>query len=180
MSALGPYLAACALLVAAGADKTLRPRSTARALAAFVSVPVGTLAAAVRFGAAFEVVVGLVAAARPSTATAAAVAATYAGFTVFSAFAWIRGGALGTCGCFSTPDTPATAGHVVLDAALAAAAACVAASGGQRWLPVLLGHQPLDGAALVAAALVTAWLSYLVLVPLARLHAVRREFSEPR
>lgn len=171
MSLLAPYLAACALLVAAGAAKAWRPADTARALAAGrVRLTGRRLVPAVRVAAAVEAALGLGAAADPRPATAAAVAASYTAFAAFVLWQRRRGGALSSCGCFATPDTPATALHAVVDAGLAAAAAAVAAGPGGA-LPTLLAAQPARGVPLVATAVVAAGLAYLVLTALPRLQA---------
>ena len=50
----------------------------------------------------------------------ALVAGSFAGFAVVVAFARHRGGAIASCGCFGTPDTPATLVHVAVNTGLAA------------------------------------------------------------
>jgi hypothetical protein len=171
---IGPYLAASALLVVAGAAKAVRPGDTARALAELVPVPQRALRPAVRAGAAVEAVVGLVAVARPGGVPAWLVAASYAAFTVVTAVARARGSALASCGCFGTPDTPATLVHVGVDAGLAVAGAVVALSGPARSLGHVLAAQPAHGFPLVLATAVLAWLAYLALTDLATLQAARR------
>ena len=147
---LGLYLAACGLLVVAGAAKVARPADTARALRA--TLPRFPRAAgAVRTAAAAEAGLGVVALVFPVAPLAALVAASYLGFAVVVAVVRRRGGALASCGCFGTPDTPATGLHVLIDLALAASAASVAAAGHPGTLGPLLADQPLHGVALVAA-----------------------------
>ncbi len=132
-SLAAPLLAASGLLVAGGAAKAARPHDTARALrAAGLPVP----ASAVRLLAGIEVVVGAAAAVVGGPAPAAAVAASYAAFTAFLTVALRRGWSLSSCGCFGEPDSPPTVVHLVVDAALALAAGCAAASGG----PAPLAH----------------------------------------
>jgi hypothetical protein len=84
---IGPYLAAAALLVAAGAAKVARPGDTARALATLVPVPLRWMRPAVRVGAAAEGVLGVVALVRPGGVQAWLVAASYTAFTVVVAVA---------------------------------------------------------------------------------------------
>lgn len=175
MSLLGVYLAGCALLVVAGLAKAWRPETTARALAgAHPRLGGRPLAVAVRTAAAAEAALGLVAAAWPRPPAATAVAASYAAFTGYVLWTRHRGGVLATCGCFATPDTPATALHAVVDAAVAVAAAVVAARPPGPDLPAVLGAQPAAGVPLVAGTAVAAWLGFLVLSALPRLQAARR------
>ena len=58
MVLIGPYLAACALLVAAGWAKAWHPDDTARALAPLLRMPPGTARRLVRLAAAGEALVG--------------------------------------------------------------------------------------------------------------------------
>jgi hypothetical protein len=175
MELIGPYLAACGLLVVAGVAKSIRPEDTARALG--TSLPLRRshrqLTAAVRIGSAVEALLGIVALAFPRPLPAALVALSYAAFAVFVAYARTKGGAIASCGCFGTPDTPATWAHVVVDSALAASAATVAwaSSTSQMW--TFLSHQPLLGLPLLAASALVGWLVYLVMAVLASLQAAR-------
>jgi hypothetical protein len=105
------------------------------------------------------------------------VAASYLAFAVFVVFVRLRHGALASCGCFSTPDTPATWLHAVVNLALAAAAGSVSASGSPDTVLSVLARQPLDGVPLIATTALGAWLAYLMLVGLARLSAVRRTMT---
>lgn len=172
-AALGPYLVACTALVLAGAAKARRPHDTARALVALrPGTALGPLSLGVRVGAALEAALGVVGALWPRPVPAALVAVSYLSFAGFVALARRRGGVLATCGCFGTPDTPATRFHVVVDLALGAAAVVVGGAGagsGAGDLVVLLGRQPLDGAPLVASALLGTALVLLALTALARL-----------
>jgi hypothetical protein len=122
-----PYLAAGLLLLVAGLSKTRDPLSLVRALrAAGVPVRAPVLARWVRIGAAAEAVVGGVAVVHPGRVVATAVAASYAGFTLFVLRALRSGSPLASCGCFGKTDTPPTPGHALGTAALAVAAALVA------------------------------------------------------
>ena len=174
MELIGPYLAACLLLVAAGAAKVAHPDDTARAVASVVRLPLRRLRAVVRTGAAAECALGLVALVRPGPVTAGLVAASYLGFAGFVAVARARGGPLATCGCFSTPDTPATRTHVALTLGFAVSAAAVAAGVPAGWITHALGGQPWRGVPVVLLAGLCAWLAYLAMTRLAQVGAARR------
>jgi hypothetical protein len=171
---MGPYLAACTLLLVAGVTKVARPMDTARAVVAVVPLPLRAGRALVRVGAAAEAVLGAVALAHPSPPVAGLVALSYLGFAAFVALARARGGPLATCGCFGTPDTPATRTHIVVTVAFAASAAVVAASGLSGWLPTLLAGQPWHGVPLALLGLLCAWMAYLAMGRLAEVGAARR------
>lgn len=175
-AALGPYLAACALLVGGGVAKAARPGDTARAVAGMAGIPVAAMRAVVRVGAGAEAVLGMIGLLAPTAPVAACVAASYAGFAAFVAVARRRGGVLATCGCFGNPDTPPTRLHVVLDVALAVAGALVAAGSTHHGAAAtwhVLAPQPLAGVPLAAGALLAGGLAYLVMVGLARLTSLR-------
>jgi hypothetical protein len=174
MELIGLYLVACLLLVAAGAAKAVRPDDTARALSAVVPLGEGRLRPVVRTGSVLEAGLGAAALAFPRTGLAAAVAASYLLFAVFVAVARRRGGAIASCGCFGTPDTPATGLHVVVDLVLAASASWVAAAALGGSLASVLAAQPLHGAPLLAVSALGAWLTYLTVSVLASLQAARR------
>ena len=174
MELIGPYLAACALLVVAGAAKAASPADTARAVVAVVPVPPAVGRTAVRVGALVEAVVGTAGIVRPSPVTAGLVAAFYLGFAAFVAVVLARGGPLASCGCFGKPDTPATRLHVVVNLGLAGSAAAVAATVPSQWLPSLLAAQPWGGLPLVLLSLLLAFLAFLALARLAELGAARR------
>jgi hypothetical protein len=172
---IGPYLVACFLLVAAGAVKVARPDGTARALAGLPAnrLPVRWVARLVRVGAALELALGLAALALPRPPLAWLVAASYAAFAATVAYVRSTGGALASCGCFGTPDTPATGLHLVVDLVLCASAAMVALAHPAGSLPAVLAHQPAGGAPLLAASAMAAWLAYLAVSRLADLQAAR-------
>ena len=171
---MGPYLAACVLLVVAGVAKVARPMDTARAVVAVVPMPLRAGRALVRAAAAAEAVLGAVALVHPSRPLAGLVALSYLGFAGFVTLARARGGPLASCGCFGTPDTPATRTHVVVTLAFAVSALVVAAAGLSGWLPTVLARQPWHGAPLVLLGLLCAWLAYLAMGRLAELGAARR------
>ena len=172
MSFLGPYLTACALLIAGGLLKAFRPQDTARALR--LPVPL------VRAAAAAEAVVGAAALLRPSSVTATAVAASYAGFAVYVARLRRSGGALATCGCFGEPDTAPTAAHVAVDVALAAATVAVALDTHAHAVWHVLAAEPGNGVPLAFVSVTCTVLAFGVLSHLGRLEGARRLFQETR
>jgi hypothetical protein len=186
MELMGVYLVGCILLVCAGAIKTLRPDDTARALAPLVPARLTSyiqfrqMRVIIRLVAVFEAGLGITAAALPRPVLAGSVAASYLVFAGVVALARSRGGPLASCGCFGTPDTPATVLHAAADLVLALAALGVAVSApSDDTLLSFLGHQPLHGAPLLLLAGVGAWLTYLVLSMLAALQAARVAVGSP-
>jgi len=177
---MGPYLVACTLLMVAGVAKALRPADTARAVSAVIPVRLAVAAPLVRIGAATEGVLGTVGLLHPSAWAASAVAASYLLFAGFVVVVLTRGGPLASCGCFGTPDTPATRLHVVVDLVLAAAALVVAVRVPAGWLPALLAAQPWHGVPLVMASVLGAWVAALAMTRLAVLGAVRRQVGITR
>jgi hypothetical protein len=174
MELIGVYLMACALLAVAGVAKAVRPDDTARALATATGVRLGPVRAAVRVGAVVEAGVGIAALVVPRPWSAGLVALSYAGFAVFVAYARSTGGAIASCGCFGTPDTPATRVHAVINAALAVSATAVAWSVSTSGTVVgILSHQPGRGVPLVIVSGLGAWLVYLAISVLASLQAAR-------
>ena len=174
MSALGPYLVACATLAVAGVAKSRRPDDTARAVVALVpGLPRRVAAGGVRVAAALEAALGCAAALQPRPALVTAVAASYLAFAGFVAFARARGGVLASCGCFGTPDTPATRLHVVLNLFLAGAAALLALRHPGGSVFALLQRQPLSGGPLIGAAGAGTALVIVAMTSLPRLGAVR-------
>ena len=155
----GPYLAAAALLVAAGGAKLLDPAPLVRALRS-VGLPVPALL--VRVGASVELVLGLVAAATGSRVAAAAVALSYAAFSAFVVVALRTGGVLASSGCFGKADTPPTRTHVAVTAGFALTAAAVALRP-LGALPELLAASPGHGLPLLVATAAVAATAYLVL-----------------
>jgi len=171
---IGPYLAACLLLMAAGTAKAVRPTDTARAVAAVVPLALAPTRALVRAGAVAKAVIGAVALVHPSPVAAALVAASFSGFAAFVTVVLARGGPLASCGCFGRPDTPATKLHVVVNVLLAASAAAVAATVAPAWLPTVVRDQPWRGVPVVLLSALCAWLVYLAFSRLAELGAARR------
>ncbi len=161
-----PYVAAALLLVVAGVAKAMEPLPLARALR-IAGFPVRgpALSPLVRIGATAEAVIGGAAVVAPHLITAALLAASYAAFTAFVVRALRSGSPLATCGCFGGADTPPTAVHAVVTAALAAVAVVVALS------PTGLALTP----ALLVLIGVLAYLVYLTLavLPLVSRRATR-------
>ena len=174
MELIALYLVACILLVAAGTAKAVHPTDTARALATFMSQPLVRIRPIVRFGSVAEATLGCIAILVPRPGPAGLVALSFAGFAVVIASARHKGGAISSCGCFGTPDTPATMLHVVVNIGLALAAASVAVAGPTGSIVSILARQPGHGLPLVVASAVCAWLTYLAISVLAELQAVRR------
>ena len=128
----------------------------------------------VRLGSVAEAVLGMVALSIPSAGSAWLVALSYAGFAIVVAYARSKGGAIASCGCFGTPDSPATMVHVVVDAGLAVSAAVVAIASPSGSILSILSRQPGHGVPLIVVSALCAWLTYLVLSVLTRLQSVRR------
>jgi methylamine utilization protein MauE len=133
------------VLLVAGAAKVADPSRTAGALRArgWPSSP-----AMVRVGAVAELLVGAGALVVGGPVLAGLVAVSYLAFALFVAAALTSGTPIGTCGCLGRADTPPTARHVVVDAALAAGALAAAATNADPLLDA--------GVAELAAALVLA------------------------
>jgi hypothetical protein len=168
----GPYAAAAALLVVAGAPKTVKPGTTVLALR---SVRMPAASWLVRVLGAAEVVIGTAALTVGGRAPAALVALSYAGFAAFVALAMARGGVLSSCGCFGKPDTPPTRLHLTMNllaAGLAAAVATAPAAG----LPAVVADQPLAGVPFLMLTATCVWFAYLALaeLPTLRPQAARR------
>jgi hypothetical protein len=174
MELIGVYLMACGLLAVAGVTKAVRPDDTARALAVALPLPLRAVRALVRMGSVAEAALGITALLMPRPWSAALVAASYVIFAVFVAYARSTGGAIASCGCFGTPDTPATLLHVVVNAALALSAAVMAWSASSSGtIAGILGPQPDHGIPLVVVSALGAWLVYLAISVMAALQAAR-------
>jgi energy-converting hydrogenase Eha subunit C len=170
---IGPYLIACGLLVLAGLSKAARPGNTVRALAQVFPYP-RLVAAVVPILAVGELTLGAAAIVWPIPVFAAAVSASYVGFAGFVVVIRLRHGALSSCGCFGTPDTPATWLHVVINVFLAASSAVIALDEPVGNIVTVLRSQPLHGIPLLLAVGVGMWLVVLAFSSLAQLTAVRR------
>jgi hypothetical protein len=174
MELIGLYLVGCALLILAGAAKMIRPGDTARALSAVLPLPLVRTTTLVRVGATAEAALGVVALAYPRTWTAGLVALSYAAFATFVLLARAKGGPIASCGCFGTPDTPATLLHVVINVGLALAAIVVAVAAPSGTIVSVLSAQPLHGLPLVLVSALCVWLTFLAISVLGALQAARR------
>ncbi len=174
MELIGLYLVACGLLVAAGVAKAIRPDDTARALAGLFGVPVAGMRIIVRIGSVVEAALGAFALLVPRPASAGLVALSYATFAITVAYARSKGGAIASCGCFGTPDTPATTLHAILNAGLATSAAAMAIAAPTRPMVAILSAQPAHGLPLIAVSALCGWLVYLAISVGARLEGARR------
>lgn len=179
MELIGPYLAACALLLVAGAAKAHRPDDTGRAVAQVLGGSSSRMSWVVRIGAAGEIALGAASLVYVGPALAGAVAVSYVGFAGFVVLARRRGGPLASCGCLGTPDTAPTGLHVVVDLGLAASAAWVAAGGSSSWTVSLLARQPWHGVPLVLVSSVCAGLAALALSSSGRLTGARQVLANP-
>jgi hypothetical protein len=149
---LSAVLGAGALvLLVAGAAKVADPTRTAGALAA-LGWP--SSARLVRAGAAAELLVGAGALVVGGPVLAALVALSYLAFALFVIVALTSGTPIGSCGCIGRADTPPTALHVVVDAALAAGALLAAGMSSEPALTA--GAAELAGAVALAAAAIVA------------------------
>jgi hypothetical protein len=171
---IGPYLVGCALLMVAGAAKFLHPGDTARALAMVLPLSTRALTTVVRWGALAELALGGVAVVFPGPVPATLVGASYVGFAVFVWRARAAGGPVATCGCFGTPDTPASGLHALLDAGIGAAAVAVAVARHHGTITSVLAHQPFHAVPLLLASAASTWLVALAMSGLPRLRAARR------
>jgi hypothetical protein len=174
MELIGLYLVGCALLVLAGTAKMFRPDDTARALAAVVPLSLARTRNVVRVGATAEAALGVVALAYPRTVTAGLVALSYAAFAAFVLLARAKGGPIATCGCFGTPDTPATLLHVAINLGLALAATAVAVAAPSGTIVSVLSTQPFHGLPLVVVSALCVWLTFLAISVLGGLQAARQ------
>lgn len=160
----GPYLGAALLLVGAGAAKAWRPVPTAGVLRQ-AGIPAGT--ALVRAGAAVEVLVGM-GALTGSRWASLGLCLSYLASSMFVLAALRAGSPVSSCGCFGKADVAPTGGHLGLNLAALGVAAWAA-----RPHPSVvgaLGDQPLAAAAILLAALAAAYLAYLAMTALPRLH----------
>ena len=154
-----PFFVASALLALAGGAKLARPEPTMGALRS-VGLPSSRLVAlALGTG---EVLIGSIALIVGGAAVAWLVAASYLGFAGFVVVALRKGGAVASCGCFGTDDSPPTTVHLVLNllAAITASGAAVADLGG---IPDVIGDQPAFGLPFVGFVLLGTWFAYLAL-----------------
>lgn len=175
----GPFLAASALLVLAGAPKVLDPQPLLRALRSVgVAGPTvrGRLLSGgvVRVLAVVESSAGVAGLLAPSRVTAVLVVAAYVVFSGFLVLALRRGGVVTSCGCFGKADTPATRTHLALTVllALAALAVLLAPPAGPVWTSATSTATTL---VLLGQAALLTYLAYVVMavLPLVTSRAVR-------
>lgn len=163
----GPYVAACALLLIAGARKVVTPRPGATAMAAAgMRVP---HAAVVAVGA-FEVGTGVAGVAIGGRA-ALLVAVVYLALGVFALRLLLRAPAT-PCACLGSSTATVSRAHVIVNAAAVGVAAAAAAGGS----PVaLFAHRPVAGAVFVALVACCVQLLALALDALPMLAATVKE-----
>ena len=149
-----PFLAAVALLAAAGVAKLWRPDDTAGALRV-AGLP--SHRRLVQAGAIVEVVIGLGAVTAPGPLTGGLVAVAYLGFTGFVATALVKKWPLASCGCFGRQDARPGFWHLLLDAGATAAAVLWAIRA-----PAHLGSLFVRNPALGLTGVVIAGLAYAV------------------
>jgi hypothetical protein len=165
-----PWFAACGVLVVAGVAKLRRPEPTVGALRA-AGFPTST-AAVLGLGLG-EIALGALGIAAGWRPVAAAVTVIYAAFAGFVVATRRRGGALQTCGCFGSPDVPATGLHVVVNVLAAVVAGFVAVTGDAATLAGVL-HEGGRGAVLLGLAALATLEVVVVLAVLPLLQAHRR------
>jgi Methylamine utilisation protein MauE len=163
----GPFVAACALLVVAGAGKVLHPRP-ARVAAGAAGLPASG-SAVVGFGL-VEVVAGGAGVVLGGPA-ALAVAACYLALT-FVALRLLRRAPSTPCACLGSPKATVTRAHVAVD--LAAAGVAIAAVPGGSPFAALSGSWPARAAFVVLVACCVQ-LAVLVLEALPDLSAATEE-----
>lgn len=157
------FFIAAALLILSGGSKIYDPAPTAGALAA-AGIPGGN-------GAAYILGLAEIAAALTGTVlggwASLSVAAIYAAFAAFVAYALLRRIPLQSCGCFGKRDTPPTWGHLTFNLLSAGAAVGVAATSTH---PIdVLSRQPLWGLPYLGFVALGVWVVYLLLTELPRL-----------
>jgi hypothetical protein len=167
MSALaGPLAAMAALLAVGGAMKVRQPANTVKALKA-AGLPASE--AAVRLGAAAELVIGVGTLVIEGPVFPALLALSYAAFTGFVAYALSKHTPLDTCGCFGTPDTPPTGLHLLITASAAGVGAAAAVT--DTSVADVIADQPWAGIPFAVVSLLIAYLAYLVIAVLPRTKA---------
>ncbi len=163
------HIAAISLVVA-GALKVRNPAPTVAALAGvWSSVRTGHV---ITIGVA-EIASGVAVCVAGGSAAALSLALLYASFAGFVAVALWRQGDAARCGCFGVPDAPPSRLHVVMNAAIAVAAAAMAASGPPS-LPTTVADQPIWGVPYLILLGAGATTLFLIVDRLPRLHAAAR------
>ena len=167
----GPFLAISALLAAAGVMKVLRPRYTAGALR-ISHLPANE--SLVRLLGVAELAVGIGAIVTGSPYWAMGVGVSYLGFAGFVVFALRSGAPISSCGCFGSPDTPPSVGHVVLNTMAAVVAVAVAIRPVGPWVG-LSGLDIGTGAAFLLFSGATVYLLYAIVNVLPQRSSTQRE-----
>lgn len=162
---VGPFYVVAALLLVSGVAKMADPSSTEGALRS-VGLPAPRSTGRV-IGVA-EIVIGILAVVVGGSAMALLVAAAYLSFAGFIVLALSRKGAVSSCGCLGSADTPPTWAHLVLNVA-ATAIAAIAAISAPPGMATAIAEQPAAGTIFIAFVVLGAWFGYLVLAALPRL-----------
>ncbi len=142
MSVLSAPVAVLATVVAFAACAKLHDPSTTTGALRANGIPAGD--AVVRFGAMLEFVVAASVLVTGARVALAALAASYAGFTVFVVVALRRDRPLATCGCVGRADSPPSRVHVALDALAAAVVATAAVRGVDAPVRILTSVTPME------------------------------------
>ncbi|MGI9022140.1 MAG: MauE/DoxX family redox-associated membrane protein [Acidimicrobiales bacterium] len=165
----GPFVAAAVLLGLGGALELRRPAATVGAMRA-MHLPSSPLA--VRLGGGAVLAVSVVAVVWPTRWVAAAVGGAYLLLSGFVLAALLRRVPIGSCGCFGRDDTPATAGHLLVNVAAAAVAATVAMGPGPRgWASADLDPHPVAVVVFGLLTVSSALFAYMGLTLVPRLAA---------
>lgn len=171
MNALGgPAVASAILLAIGGASKLLRPANTSHALRG-LGLPAANSGVRLLAGAELGVATGaLTVGGRLAWLL---VAGAYLGFAGFVVLARARGGAVSSCGCFGTPDTPPTLVHVLVTTA---ASAVAFATAGHPPGPVLdaVADMPLLGLPFLLVTGCCVWFAYAAVTVLPKTVALAR------
>lgn len=167
----GPFLAITTLLAVAGVMKVYRPKYTVGALRA-AGLPANN--ALVRLLGAAEVGVGIAALSTDAPMWAAAIGAFYLAFALFVVHALRSGIPISSCGCFGSPDTPPSVGHVVIDLAAFVVALAVALNPVGPWVG-LPGVNIWTGAAFLLFSAATVYLLYAIVNVLPQRPNLRHE-----
>lgn len=167
----GPAVASAMLLAIGGTSKLLRPANTSHALRG-LGLPAAPLG--VRLLAVAEIGVAVAALAGGGRTAWLMVAVTYLGLASFVVFARWRGGAVSSCGCFGTPDTPPTMVHVLVT--ISASALALATAAGHPTGPLLdaLSGMPLLGLPFLFLTGCCVWFAYAAVAVLPRTLALTK------
>jgi hypothetical protein len=155
----GVMLSCAALLVVSAIPKLGRPGATITALRSVGMTWVG--AKAVALLTVVEVVAGLTAIAVGGRWADVAVAALYAGFSLFLIRA--LGVPTASCGCTGRNDTPPSIAHLVMTLVFASGATAAVLAGGQTGVVTVVRNGGGLSVLALALALVATWLGWSVL-----------------